>query len=295
MLKLLITDLDNTLYDWVGFYIPSFLAMIAELSRLSGHTEDDLKAAFKRVHQRHRSTEYAFAIEELDILGGERNGNSVSERLSKYAPAIHAFRDQRSKLLRLYSGVAETLEQCKKNGMIVAAITDTTTYYASRRLEQLGIDHLFDVLCAPADPGVPGKIDPRAVRKYADARYEVAVPVVLPSDELSKPDPRLVDRLISYVGVERSEAILIGDSMYRDISMARRAGVWDVHAAYGTQVDPSFYRELLLITYLTPTDVYGKEMDLVTPTFKINAFPELLAIIRDIESQARTQATTALR
>lgn len=289
---MLITDLDNTLYDWVAFYIPSFLAMVAELSRISGHTPEALKASFKRVHQRHRSTEYAFAIEELDILGGETNGNAAVERLRKYAPAIEAFRQQRSELLKLYPGVAETLEQCKQNGMLIAAITDTTTYYAARRLEQLGIDHLFDVLCAPADPGVPARIESRAVRKYPDTRYDVRVPVVLSSGELSKPDPRLVHRLLDYVGTDPREAILLGDSLYRDISMARRAGVWDVHATYGAQVDPSLYRELMLVTYFSPADVEGApNSEPSTPTFRIRSFPDLLTVIRTIESRSEVPTT----
>ena len=31
MIKLVVTDLDNTLYDWVGYYVPALDAMIAEM------------------------------------------------------------------------------------------------------------------------------------------------------------------------------------------------------------------------------------------------------------------------
>lgn len=31
MIKLLITDLDDTLYSWIGFFIPAFYEMVDEL------------------------------------------------------------------------------------------------------------------------------------------------------------------------------------------------------------------------------------------------------------------------
>jgi FMN phosphatase YigB (HAD superfamily) len=35
-LKLLVTDLDNTLYDWVTFFAQSFDAMVAKLIEMTG-------------------------------------------------------------------------------------------------------------------------------------------------------------------------------------------------------------------------------------------------------------------
>ena len=32
MIKLLITDLDDTLYSWIGFFVPAFYGMLDELS-----------------------------------------------------------------------------------------------------------------------------------------------------------------------------------------------------------------------------------------------------------------------
>ena len=32
----LITDLDDTLYDWIGFFIPAFYAMVDELVVITG-------------------------------------------------------------------------------------------------------------------------------------------------------------------------------------------------------------------------------------------------------------------
>ena len=41
-LRAVITDLDNTLYDWVAYFIPAFRAMIKALVELTGVPETRL-------------------------------------------------------------------------------------------------------------------------------------------------------------------------------------------------------------------------------------------------------------
>ena len=65
--KVLITDLDNTIYNWVDFFAPSFRAMLGEMVHLTSLDEDTLISSFQRVYQRHGTSEYSFAIEELDL------------------------------------------------------------------------------------------------------------------------------------------------------------------------------------------------------------------------------------
>ena len=64
----LLTDLDNTLYDWTGYFVPSFRAMVVCLSKQTGESVDTLMADFASVFRRHGSVEYSFAIEELETL-----------------------------------------------------------------------------------------------------------------------------------------------------------------------------------------------------------------------------------
>ena len=42
MKRLLITDLDDTLYDWLGFFIPSFYAMVDEVVKITGISKEIL-------------------------------------------------------------------------------------------------------------------------------------------------------------------------------------------------------------------------------------------------------------
>ena len=41
-IELVVADLDNTLYNWVDFYVPSFLAMLREIQRISGGVDERL-------------------------------------------------------------------------------------------------------------------------------------------------------------------------------------------------------------------------------------------------------------
>src|SRR5689334_11251035 len=107
MIKLVVVDLDNTLYDWVGYYVPSFEALVGELEGEHEIDREALLDAFRAVHQRRGTSEYAFVLTELDVL------HDVEARAATGSdphPAIAAFRHKSRETLHLYDGVAETLE-----------------------------------------------------------------------------------------------------------------------------------------------------------------------------------------
>ena len=60
----LITDLDDTLYDWVEMWYQSFSAMLNKLVELSGVPREKLIAEIKQIHQRHKTA--AGGCEQLD-------------------------------------------------------------------------------------------------------------------------------------------------------------------------------------------------------------------------------------
>jgi len=289
-IKLVITDLDNTIYNWVDYYAPSFRAMLEELARITGIDETTLKASFKRVHQTHHTSEYAFAIEELDVLADQDRGLSVAERLMKYNSAIHAFRRKRKETLRLYPGVVETLEGLRADGILIVAHTDAMIFYSVYRLQtQLNIAELFHGLFAPQDHGLPPGVREADVRYYEDpTQYKSVVPVNRELDpSLRKPDPRVLMLILSEFGISPEDAIYIGDSLHKDVRMAQECGVHDVFAGYGRQYDPENYRLLVEITHWTGEDV-AQETKLaaleVRPTHTIYAFSEILEVIHSIET-----------
>ena len=47
MIKLLITDLDDTLYSWMGFFVPAFYGMLDELSVILNEPQQVLIDEYK--------------------------------------------------------------------------------------------------------------------------------------------------------------------------------------------------------------------------------------------------------
>jgi len=257
--RLVITDVDNTLYDWLSFYIPSFLAMVQEIHRISGVDVSSLKQSFRKVHQAQGTSEYAFAIQELDALEAIDAGLSPDERLKKYDSAIHAFRSSRKKTLHLYPGVKETLQRLRYAGVMVVAHSDSMMSYTSRRLRQLDVDGLLTAVCAPRDHGIPAALDPASIRRVPGSAVESRTLHLEFSPGIRKPNPATVTPVLEALSVPREQALYVGDSLSRDVLLARRAGIADVWAKYGSRRDEVLYRELLEITYWTETEVAEEE------------------------------------
>ncbi len=289
MIKAILTDLDNTLYNWVDYYVPSFLAMVANLSDITGIDQETLKASFKRVHEHHKTTEYSFAVEQLDVLAHAHQGLATSELLTRYDSAIRAFRRVRKDTLRLYEGVAETLSTMKKRGKMLVAVTDSLRFYAEYRLRQLNIDSLFDALVSPPDHGIPQGITPRDVRYYEDeARYKSCIPIQIAAPEgARKPDSAFIVPVLDKLQIKPAEAIYIGDSATKDILLAQACGVHDVLAQYGRKYDEHNYAELVKITYWTNAEIEEDKKlrtRTIQPTWTINNFNEVLSIVESLDA-----------
>ena len=58
----IVTDVDNTLYDWMAMWWPAFGGMLARLAADSGVPRETLEREFHALHQRHGTTEDACSI-----------------------------------------------------------------------------------------------------------------------------------------------------------------------------------------------------------------------------------------
>ena len=88
--SVLITDVDNTLFDWVHVWHAAFSAMLAELLRLSRLDESVLLAEIRKVHQRAGTSEYSFLIGELGVLRGPAGETPVQQVLAPAEAAAQA-------------------------------------------------------------------------------------------------------------------------------------------------------------------------------------------------------------
>ncbi|WP_105259188.1 HAD family hydrolase [Pseudoalteromonas sp. T1lg88] len=254
MKKLLITDLDNTLYDWVSFFAQSFGAMLEKTVEITGIDRDELVDDFKQVHQYHSNTEYPFSIFELDSIQ-EKYKTKDKEVLKLHLDeALHSFNSKRKKVLKCYSGVIDTLEYMSQKGVKIVAHTEAPVRNSLYRLEKLGIKGYFSHLYAPKDK-FHDDLDEHTLQWLQKHENSLRL---LSKNEL-KPNPNLLLDICSKEGVQPSEAVYIGDSIVKDISMANEAGISSVWAEYGKQHSPEFWQLLVSITHWTPADVEREE------------------------------------
>lgn len=220
MKKILITDVDNTLFDWFSVWHASFTAMVAKVQEI----EPDIDTArllqeIREVFQKHGTSEYSYVLEECPSL----SHLSVDNELK---PAIEAYRKARAENLKLYPTVRFTLETLRASGIKIIAYTESKRFYTATRIEALGIEDLIDVLYSPADHVIPD-----GYRTYPDPAPRLRVEET-PAGEL-KPNAHILKAIISANGGRPEDCVYIGDSKAKDIAMANSAGVTSVLAAYG--------------------------------------------------------------
>jgi FMN phosphatase YigB (HAD superfamily) len=252
-ISVIITDLDNTLYDWLGIWHSSFKAMLDRLVIESGISEDILIPEFKQVHEKYGTSEYSFSIEELPSLQKKFPSENLATR---FEGAVRAYRDARERSLTLYPHVLETLETLKDKGCLLIGYTESAEYYTARRVKKLGLDRILDYVWSSPDSDLPNGLTRSHVRSQPQEYYELrrTIHLTLPKGEL-KPNPKVLAEIIRHVGARPEETVYLGDSLMKDIAMAQRAGVTDVWAKYGVAQDRPEYELLRRVTHWTAADV----------------------------------------
>jgi phosphoglycolate phosphatase-like HAD superfamily hydrolase len=277
-ISVLVTDLDNTLFDWVDIWYNSFSAMLEKTIEITGLSLDTLLAEIKQVHQRHGTSEYAFLLTELPCLRYTLGEKGILRTL---APAIAAFRNARDAHLHLYPGVDATLRSLKALGVILVGYTESMEPYTVFRMQHLGLDGMLDILFTPKGHDIPADLDPewfehhrffQCKLRHTDRRHT-------PEGHF-KPDPVILLSILQELDIQPSRTAYVGDSLMKDVAMAQLAGVHDAHARYGAAQNRSEYDLLRAVTHWTVEDVERERRILVagvTPTHVLErGFDDLL-------------------
>ena len=246
-ISVLVTDLDNTLFDWFDIWYASFSAMLNEIVQISGLPVENLEREIKAVHEKHGTSEYAFLIEELPSLAAKHPSQDLKEI---YAPAIEAYRQARRSRLVLYPTVRETLESLKASGTLVIGYTESLEFYTTYRLIKLDLDGLLDFVYFPADHSLPEGLDASQIRRYDADAYKLRITQTrhTPRGE-TKPNPKLLDHILEQCGADKTMTAYIGDKLDKDVRMAQATGVADVYAKYGDTVGDDRYDLLRRVTH----------------------------------------------
>jgi len=254
IVRLVITDLDNTLYDWVTFFASAFYEMVEEAARILDVPEVVLLDELKEVHQRFGDSEQPFALLETRLVQGRFKGMSRQELAEILDEAFHRFSRARHRLLVLYPGVAETLERLHARHIPVVGHTEASAINASFRLRKLAIDCFFTRLYAR---GPSSQEAPKL--RGTDPTIDTLEISYLPCEE-RKPNPHIVKEICQDIGVAPEQTLYVEDSLVRDIGMAKDAGAHAAWAEYGTRYDAALWDRLVRITHWTDDDVARAEV-----------------------------------
>ena len=276
-IRALITDLDNTLYDWVTFFALSFDAMVTELTRILDVDRQSLLSQFKEIHQRYGSTETPWAALELPSARRKFPQATSSQLAEHLESAFHAFNSARKRHLRLYGGVAETLESFINKGVMIIGHTEALPVNAFYRLALLGIAERFSRLYT-----IEGRVIDRPFPGQPRHSPPPDLIRALPPSE-RKPNPDVLLDICNREGLSVQQCLYVGDSLIRDVAMAKRAGAIAVWARYGTSYDPALWDLLVAVTHWSSADVereskLKKEFRNVRSDFTIDSFDELITL-----------------
>ena len=197
MIKLIIFDLDNTLTDFMRMKDESINAAIRSMIDAGlDFPEGRIHEEIYRIYDE-KGIEYQKVFDKLlAVLIGH-----VDYRI--LAAGIVGYRKAREAALVLYPHVNRTLLTLLKKGLRLAVISDAPRQEAWLRLCYLGLHHMFDTVIAFEDTGE------------------------------RKPSPVPFRLALERIGIEPTEALMVGDWPERDIAGASELGIHTVFARYG--------------------------------------------------------------
>lgn len=301
MIKLVVTDMDNTLYPWVDFIVPAVESMVEAICRQTGFVRLKVVQSLKAVYEKYESNEYPYVLQESSIFRDFPDFGSFDKLVIQ--PAQAAFAEARRKYMRPYRGVLETLEALKARKVPVVALTDAPRNPAEYRVKAMGLENLLSGLYTlpgfrfPATQEGEALISPHILAKEEQGHYRAACPVVELPRQYEKPDVQGVLQVCRDFSVEAEDVVLVGDSLHKDIALARKIGAVDCWAEYGTYVSREYRERLDVISAAAITRRHAASVLEVdarksaqAPTYSLSNFAQLLTVL-DQAGQAKQRRT----
>jgi FMN phosphatase YigB (HAD superfamily) len=294
-LKLLVLDIDNTVFDWVTYYVHSFSALLDVVSNEIGVHWDVLANESMQVFENNGSIEYPFLVQELPSVN-KYYGSDIELMLDKMVrPARDAFLKTAEKFLKPYDSVLETFDQIRsQNPMLpIVALTDAPRYVAMWKLNKLGVLNYFDAVYGLTDPRIPiceinrrVKVDPEILLKHLkQSKFDFAGKIRILPEDYEKPGIRglktvLMDYELDHPETFRSKVLWVGDNLRKDVGLGNKLGVLTAWAEYGTKIDQLVLNKLL--KFSPPQNVHKNvslkvnQHDTPKPVLTLNSFSDLI-------------------
>jgi HAD superfamily hydrolase (TIGR02253 family) len=197
MIKAIILDLDNTLVDFMAMKRQAIEAAVQSMIDAGlALTPEDVRNRINAIYQE-RGIEFQNVFDQLlyDLF------QKVDYKI--LSSGIVAYRRAREAALVPYPHVNMTLVGLLKRGMKLAVVSDAPAREAWLRLCSLNFQQMFDCVVTFGDTGE------------------------------RKPSPAPFRKALEQLGVQPSEAIMVGDWPERDVVGAAQLGIRTAFARYG--------------------------------------------------------------
>ncbi len=180
-------------------------------------------------------------------------GSAEEFRHKAVVPFWGALDRYRTKYLRPYADVRETLQALHQAGIPIAIVSDAPAHMAVVRSTQTGVDELISACYAletiePATEAGLSEVDlaygRERVRELGNTPHRFKIFRTMPKTH-EKPSPLGLQMAMKDFGItDASKVLFVGDSLKKDGGVAKSVGALYVWARYGTNL-PSAYTELI--------------------------------------------------
>lgn len=246
---LLICDFDNTLYDWVSYFVSSFYKMVDEAVVILEVDRENLLDDLRNIHRFYSDSEHPFALLETEAVKVRFPGLSRKHRAEELDRAFYAFNKARKETLALYPGVADTLACLQRSGIRIVGHTEAKYLSVVDRLHRLDLNQYFErVYCRERSTSSRPELGSVVDLIGGDEVVELA-------HHQSKPSTEVLLEICEREGHSPENTVYIGDSLIKDILMANRAGVCSVWAKYGLRASAGAYEQLVRVSHWRDEDI----------------------------------------
>lgn len=272
-----ITDLDDTLWDWLTIWHANFARLIHGVLAKTGLPREELLSQVRRVHQKHHTSEVSTLLQELPLLTELYPGQRLHD---VFADELEQARRARKAVMAPFPTVGETLAKLKARRVLIIGYTESLEFWTSFRLRRMELAAYFDYLYSGPDHDL---VVPREeLRTLPVEEYQLASTCHRKTPRGSKkPNPEILKQIIRETDSSLQSVAYVGDNLWKDVRMAQDAGVTDVHAAYSAPRDRPEYELLREVSHWTDEDIrFDKEVKRadVAPTHTIEQFSGLLEL-----------------
>lgn len=195
-LKAILFDMDNTLFDFIAAKLGACREILSYIGKENGDTAGEPSEFFRYFLR----GIYGFEdYENIRDYMQERNLFTAQG----YRECCEIYEREKLQNLELYPAVMDTLDKLRELGLKLVIITDADRHHALARLTKVGLLKYFDLLVTADMTGT------------------------------KKPDPAHFLFALEALGTKPGEALVVGDSIKRDIVPARKLGLRTAYASYG--------------------------------------------------------------